>query len=262
MPTSAAVAAPADLNASRPSGVSRRQWVLVILTFVGIVAVVGIYLTLNVAPPVSRWPAFYAADPATGQLLQPIVGPNAYQAFVLESWLDKAIPFVPLMAVPYLSFLVLVPVVVPLLNLVAGSFRRFLTVGAALIVSQLLLDLAYLLFPTTVIRDAAPGDGVSGFLVRLIWANDQPFNAFPSGHCAWTTIAILSLWRLRGRYPKLAWGLMLWLALVFPATVMLQQHYLIDVYAGILVGFSCYWACMFAVERPTLAPRDEDLMPG
>ena len=55
---------------------------------------------------------------------------------------------------------------------------------------------------------------------------------------------------------------MLWLALVFPATVMLQQHYLIDVYTGILVGFSCYWACMFVVERPRLAPPDEDLMLG
>jgi len=23
------------------------------------------------------------------------------------------------------------------------------------------------------------------------------------------------------------------------------------------VGFACYWACMFAVERPRLVPRDE-----
>jgi hypothetical protein len=30
-----------------------------------------------------------------------------------------------------------------------------------------------------------------------------------------------------------------------------------DVYAGIFVGFACYWACMFAVERPRLVPRDE-----
>jgi membrane-associated phospholipid phosphatase len=50
---------------------------------------------------------------------------------------------------------------------------------------------------------------------------------------------------------------MAWLCLVYPATVALRQHYLMDVYAGIFVGFACYWACMFAVERPRLVPRDE-----
>jgi membrane-associated phospholipid phosphatase len=239
-----------------------RQWSWAILVFAGIVVVSGTYLALNNAPPSWRWPAFYATDPGSGQLLQPITGPGAYQTFVLRSWLDRSIPYVPLMVIPYLSFLVLVPLVVPLMNLRAGSFRRFLTVGAALIVSQLVLDLGYLLFPSAVLRGEPAGGGLIGFVVDTLWSADQPFNAFPSGHVAWTTIAIISLWRLRGRYPRLAWGLIAWLALVYPATVMLRQHYLIDVYGGILVGFSCYWACMFVVERPRLVPRDEDPLPG
>jgi membrane-associated phospholipid phosphatase len=237
-----------------------RWWAVAV--FAGIALTFGLYLVLNAAPPPGRWPAFYPTDPATGQLLLPATGAGAYQAWVLKSWLDAAVPFVPLMAVPYLSFLVLVPLVVPLLNLVAGSYRRFLTMGLALIVSQLALAVAYILFPTTVIRVADPGGGLGGFLVRAIWGNDQPFAAFPSGHCTWTTIAIISLWRIRGRYPRLAWGLLLWLALVYPATVMLQQHYLIDVYGGIFVGFGCYWACMFIIERPRLVPRDEEPLPG
>lgn len=62
--------------------------------------------------------------------------------------------------------------------------------------------------------------------------------------------------------PKTAWILMAWLSLIYPATVMLRQHYLMDVYAGIFVGFTCYWACMFVVERPRLVPRDEPDMVG
>ena len=31
-------------------------------------------------------------------------------------------------------------------------------------------------------------------------------------------------------------------------------HYLMDVYAGIFVGFACYWACMFAVEAHASYP--------
>jgi membrane-associated phospholipid phosphatase len=232
------------------------------VVFAGVVAVFGTYLALNSAPPFERWPAFYATDPGTGQLLQPVAGLGAYQTLVLKSWADAAIPFVPLMVVPYLSFLLLVPLVVPLLNLGAGSFRRFLTMGLALISSQLVLDLAYFLFQTQVIRDVPAGVGPLRSLIGTLWSSDQPFSAFPSGHCAWTTIGIISLLRLRDRYPRLAWGLIAWLALVFPATVMLRQHYLIDVYAGILVGFSCYWACMFVVERPRLVPRDEAPVAG
>jgi membrane-associated phospholipid phosphatase len=51
-----------------------------------------------------------------------------------------------------------------------------------------------------------------------------------------------------------------WLLLVYPATVMLRQHYLIDVYAGVFIGFAVYWAVMFVVERPRLVPRDDDLV--
>jgi len=40
--------------------------------------------------------------------------------------------------------------------------------------------------------------------------------------------------------------------------VMLRQHYLIDVYTGIFVGFAVYWAVMFVVERPRLVPRNDD----
>jgi membrane-associated phospholipid phosphatase len=244
------------IETARPWHLSRAQWVWVALVLAGVGLAFYSYVLLNAAPPPGRWPGYFAARP-TGQLLQPLTGSEPYQTLVLKSWLDAKIPFVPLLAIPYLSFLVIVPVVIPLLNLAAGSFRRFLTVGLALIVSQLILDVAYFLFQTYVVRDVQAGDGFGGWLVRQVWGNDQPFNGYPSGHCAWTTIGILALWRLRHRFPKTGWTLMAWLCLVYPATVALRQHYLMDVYAGIFVGFACYWACMFAVERPSLVPRDE-----
>jgi membrane-associated phospholipid phosphatase len=241
---------------ARPWDLSRTQWIWVALVLAAVGLVFYSYELLNAAPPPDRWPGYFAARP-TGQLLQPLTGSEPYQTLVLKSWLDAKIPFVPLLAIPYLSFLVIVPIVIPLLNLAAGSFRRFLTVGLALIVSQLILDVAYYLFETYVVRDVQAGDGFGGWLVNQVWGNDQPFNGYPSGHCTWTTIGILALWRLRHRFPKTGWILMAWLCLVYPATVALRQHYLMDVYAGIFVGFACYWACMFAVERPRLVPRDE-----
>ncbi len=243
----------------RPAwNLSGGQIIVAVLAMIGIGLVFFSYVSLNEPPPSGRWPGYYAWNPATQALAQPLTGSGAYQSFVLKSWLDAEVPFVPLLAVPYLSFLLLVPIVIPLLNL-RVSFKRFLTVALALIISQLVLDVAYLLFQTNVIRDVGAGDGIGGSLVREVWGNDQPFNGFPSGHVTWTTIGICSLMRLRYRMPKTAWIMSAWLLLIYPATVMLRQHYLIDVYAGLFVGFAIYWAVMFAVERPRLVARDDDL---
>ncbi len=242
----------------RAWNLSRGQIIVAVLAMIGIGLVFFSYVSLNEPPPPDRWPGYFAWNPATQALAQPLTGSGAYQSFVLKSWLDAEVPFVPLLSVPYLSFLLLVPIVIPMLNL-RVSFKRFLTVALALIISQLVLDVAYLLFQTNVVRDVGAGDGIGGALVRQVWGNDQPFNGFPSGHVTWTTIGICSLMRLRHRMPKTAWIMSAWLLLIYPATVMLRQHYLIDVYAGLFVGFAIYWAVMFAVERPRLVARDDDL---
>ncbi|KLR60326.1 PAP2 superfamily protein [Actinobacteria bacterium IMCC26207] len=244
----------------RTWNLTRNQIIAAVGLMVGIALVFASYVALNQAPPPSRWPGFFAWDPATSALAQPLKGAGAYQSFILESWADKHIPFVPALAVPYLSFLLLIPIVIPLLSL-RVSFKRFLTVSIALIVSQLVLDLSYLLFQSEVIRNVEAGDGLGGSLVNLVWGNDQPFNCFPSGHCTWTMIGICALMRLRKVMPRTAWTMSAWLSLVFPATVMLRQHYLIDVFAGVFVGFAIYWAVMFIVERPVLvAAAGDDLV--
>lgn len=229
---------------------TKKQWIQVILMFVGVAAAFGSYLLLNAAPEPFRWPGVYAADPSTGALIEPTSGDTPFQTFVLRSWADAWVPFVPLMAIPYISYLALVPVLVPILNLLAKSRSTFFTMMWALIGGQAFIDLGYFFFQTWVERTQPIPDGVGGFLVSLVWGNDQPFNGFPSAHCAWTTIAIISLWRLRKRFPKTSWILMLWLLLIYPATVMLQQHYLMDVYGGIAIGLAAYAVAFFAVERP------------
>ncbi|MDZ7578338.1 MAG: phosphatase PAP2 family protein [Candidatus Nanopelagicales bacterium] len=253
--------------------ITGRQWIWVVVVFIGIALVMWTYEKFNAGPDSSHWPTFWPFDAEAGRVLnQPYdpafdsapasdVGGHAEtHTFVLRSWLDERLPFVPILAIPYLSFLALAPVIVPFINLGVSSFKRFLTEGLALIVSQLVLNVAYYFFQTEVLRDnAAQGvvaeGGAGGWLVGLVWGKDAPFNGYPSGHVTWTTITIIALWRLRHVIPKTAWILMGWMLLIYPATVLLRQHYLMDVYAGIFVGFACYWACMFLVEKPKLVPR-------
>lgn len=176
-----------------------------------------------------------------------------YEPLIMKGWLDEKIPVISIFVVPYLSFHILAAFVVPYLSLKFGGFKAFLVNGCAVIFGQLCLDIAYAFFQTQVPR--TPITGRSFFdevLVNLIYGNDQPLNGFPSNHVTWSVISIISLWRLRKRIVKSSWALMIWFATILPATVFLHQHYLVDVYGGIFVGFTVYWATAFKVEKPNL----------
>lgn len=177
----------------------------------------------------------------------------SYQPLIMKGWLDEKIPIMSIFVVPYLSFHILAALVVPLLSLKIGSFKAFLVNGIAIIVGQIFLDVAYAFFQTQVPRTRVEGDSPFDWvLVNVIYGNDQPLNGFPSNHVTWSVVSIIALWRLRNRAPRTSWILMGWFLLILPATVFLHQHYLVDIYGGIFVGFSAYWGTMFFVEKPKL----------
>ena len=178
----------------------------------------------------------------------------SYQPLIMRGWLDAKIPIVSIFVVPYLSFHLLAAFVVPFLSLKFGNFKAFLVNGLAIIAGQLCLDVAYAFFQTEVPRTPVTGNSPFDWvLTNVVYGNDQPLNGFPSNHVTWSVVSIIALWRLRHRLPRTAWILMIWFATILPATVFLHQHFLIDIYGGIFVGFSVYWSCVFLIEKPKLA---------
>ena len=177
----------------------------------------------------------------------------SYTPLIMKGWLDAKIPVVSIFVVPYLSFHILAALVVPLLSLKIGGRKAFFVNGIAIIIGQLCLDVAYLFFQTQVPRTPVLGHSPFDWvLVHLVYGNDQPLNGFPSNHVTWSVISIIALWRLRLRAPRTSWILMAWFALILPATVFLHQHYLIDIYGGIFVGFTAYWGCVFVIQKPNI----------
>ena len=171
----------------------------------------------------------------------------------MRGWLDVKIPLVPIFVFPYLSFHVLAAFVVPYISYRVAGIKAFLVNGISIIVSQLILDIAYAFFQTEVPRPKISDDStLNWILVHVIWGNDRPLNGFPSNHVTWSVISIIALWRLRARAKKTSYTLIAWFLLIIPATVFLAQHFLIDIYGGIFVAFSAYWACAFIIEKPAL----------
>lgn len=175
------------------------------------------------------------------------------QPIVMEGWLDKKIPVLTIFTIPYLSFHFLAMFFVPYLSKKYGGRKAFLVNGLAIIFGQFILDIAYWLFQTEVPRpEIAQNNFFDWLLKSVIYGNDRPLNGFPSNHVTWSVISMIALWRIRKAIPKTAKYLGAWFLLIVPATVFLKQHFLVDIYGGILVAFSIYWALVFIIEKPDL----------
>ena len=172
---------------------------------------------------------------------------------IMEGWLDKKIPIISIFTIPYLSFHVLAMLLVPYLSLRFGGRKAFLVNGLAIIFGQFILDIAYWLFQTEVPRPNVENKNFFDWvLTNLIYGNDRPLNGFPSNHVTWSVISIIALWRIRKLIPKTSNYLIAWFILIIPATVFLKQHFVVDIYGGVLVAFTTYWALVFLIEKPDL----------
>lgn len=169
---------------------------------------------------------------------------------VLRSPLDAALPFVPLMAIPYLLFL---PFVLGTLVLLAlTDWQRFRTLALAVILAALAADLAFIAFQTYVARPPVVGDDLGARLLRAVYAGDQPYNGFPSLHVAFSTLCLIAYARWRRGYALAALPLV---AAIIAATVLIRQHYLADVAGGLALAALAYWVTVRISERrKRLAP--------
>lgn len=155
-----------------------------------------------------------------------------YPAHIFELPVDRAIPFVPFFVLFYI-----------LAYLQWGlcyffTLRRNRRLCAETLSVNLLAKTAcligFLVFPTAIVRPEVTGGGVWNTLVRWIYAADTPDNLFPSIHCMASWLAFRALLKVE-EIPlpvRLANGVLT--LFVCASTVLIKQHYLPDIFAGIL----------------------------
>ena len=93
----------------------------------------------------------------------------------------------------------------------------------------------FLLLPTTIARPEAAGSGLIGWLTRTIYAADTPVALFPSIHCvdSWLCWRFLMDCRKVPKWYK--WVNFVFSLLVCASTVLVKQHVVVDIFAGIAV---------------------------
>ncbi len=109
-------------------------------------------------------------------------------------------------------------------------------VGVAHLVAQTVAFAAFVLMPVSgaELRPLhVPTDTLSGWALALNYRIDAPFNCFPSLHVATTTLTAIALARVSR---PLGWLGATVAALIAISTLLVKQHYLLDVVGGGLLG--------------------------
>ncbi|MFC6885020.1 MULTISPECIES: phosphatase PAP2 family protein [Actinomadura] len=169
-------------------------------------------------------------------------GPAAWN---VRTPLDEHVPLVTPMVVPYVSALALGP-----LTLLYFAATRVRLAQSALLAGIALLAVAYLFYffaQTRMDRPEVTGGDPFSALLRTVYGSDDAYNCFPSLHTGFSVvIGVHWLWSGHRAGPYVAG----WCCLIIASTLLVHQHYLADMLAGLAVAGA---ACLLA--RRTVAAR-------
>ena len=177
-----------------------------------------------------------------------VVSPSRY--IFIEMEIDRRIPFIPWFVIfYYLAF--------------AQWFNYFLQASfgdrklrnryfSADIVSKIIIFFIFLIWPTAVNRPAV--DGNAGFwqwVLSMTFTVDNPLGALPSLHCFYSWMAFRYSFDAEPKERRWLCLLQLLLSLaVFASTVLVKQHYFIDIPGGILFAEAFLWIVrLTGIER-------------
>jgi membrane-associated phospholipid phosphatase len=151
-----------------------------------------------------------------------------------EISLDRYIPLVPFFVWFYVLYY---PICFTPVLLVRDStaFRR---IAAAFSIEFLSCFFIFYVWPSKMERPTIIGDGISHGLLRLVYSIDPGFNILPSLHVA--NVVLVSF--LFFHYRRLRMWIIVSLAAIFVclSTLIVKQHYILDVMGGILLAIVSY----------------------
>lgn len=169
----------------------------------------------------------------------------------IHTSLDDRIPFVPAMIIPYVgsfAFWVLT------YYFLARSGDAFWPLAASVLIGDTAAIICFAVWPTRMERPEVEGNGVFRFAVRAVYASDTPINLCPSAHCLVSCLCAFAI----GASPAsmLVKILAQLIALsIYASTVMVRQHRVIDVPAGVLLGLVSWLLATRIPALPALAER-------
>jgi membrane-associated phospholipid phosphatase len=152
---------------------------------------------------------------------------------------DKIIPFVPEFVWIYHT---LTPVFFITTVLMIEKKNVFFSALFSVFVASVIMIMFYTFFPVFYPRDGYTEASLSGLMVEFTRTIDGANNTFPSAHVTFSWIlaffAGMSVYAKKNKWIKPVY--LLWAILISISTVVLKQHFIIDVFSGIALAMACF----------------------
>ena len=150
----------------------------------------------------------------------------------LHTALDSALPVVPVFVIPYVS---LQPYIYATLILfLIFRTKYFQSTCLAMLMVWFISYGFYFFLQSEVIRPVLTGTDIFSKMVMKVYAVDNPFNDFPSLHTSISTILAIHWFHFDRRVGYVA---IFWTTLIVLSTILIKQHYVADLVAGLLLAF-------------------------
>ena len=160
------------------------------------------------------------------------------------SWctLDDMIPFVRQFVLVYVLWYPLM--LGTTLYLLLKDRRAFLRYARSVVLGLTACMLTFVLLPSgQELRPAeVPGSDLTARLLRAIYAADTNTNVFPSMHVVGTLAAVIGIFDSRSAPRGVQWGVAALGVLINASTVLIKQHSVLDIFAGIALYALVYLA--------------------
>ena len=147
--------------------------------------------------------------------------------------LDSQIPFIPAFSLIYV--LAFVQWVVGFILIARDSRELCYKVLSGEIIAKLICMVIYIIVPTTMTRPEITGSGFLSDFVQFIYKVDTPDNLLPSLHCFESWLCFRGAMWMKSTGKGYKYFSFVFTLLVFASTVLVKQHVVIDIVAGVLV---------------------------
>jgi membrane-associated phospholipid phosphatase len=170
-------------------------------------------------------------------LIQYLITINEYN-FLTD--LDIAIPFIP-------EFIWVYHTLIPIIGISAivliKNRKLFFSTLNGYIIATIILSIFYIFLPSFYPRQLITDSSVSSYMVELTRLIDNANNTFPSGHVTFSWLLALFLMKsdCAKKWKWLGPTYLIWAILISISTLVLKQHYIVDVISGIILATACFY---------------------
>jgi membrane-associated phospholipid phosphatase len=174
----------------------------------------------------------------------------------LMTELDSAIPFMPENIWIYHSIF---PVIGATMILLVKKRKVFFTTFWSCVLAMAVLNLMYVLFPSFYPRETFEINTISELLLDMTRNIDGANNTFPSGHVTFAWILFWGVFysKIANTFEGLRSLYMLWAIGISLSTLVLKQHYVVDVVSGFGLAMTIFFLVKSAIESYGLYENDE-----